>query len=113
MSIAPDNAPLTAYIRMLLIGIGYLFPISAIWAAFDYWTLLFPGTNVEFVVTCLYQAGSVATVLMLSLGKRMDFGKRIYGGFIGQVSKAFFSWGIFAPMYPTSRYGSDLHVFLA
>ena len=24
-------------ICMLAIGIGYLFPISAIWAAFDYW----------------------------------------------------------------------------
>lgn len=22
---------------MLVIGIGYLFPIAAIWAAFDYW----------------------------------------------------------------------------
>lgn len=42
---------------MVVIGIGYLFPIAAIWAAFDYWKLLFPDQNVEFAVTALYQAG--------------------------------------------------------
>ncbi|KAF4665809.1 Epsin-1, required for endocytosis and actin patch assembly [Perkinsus olseni] len=73
-----------AYTRMVIIGIGYLFPISAIWAAFDYWKTLFPDKNIEFVVTCLYQFGSVMTVLILSLGKSMKFHRRILGGFSGQ-----------------------------
>ena len=30
---------------MLAIGIGYLFPISAIWAAFDYWKVLEPDLD--------------------------------------------------------------------
>ncbi|KAF4675507.1 Epsin-1, required for endocytosis and actin patch assembly [Perkinsus chesapeaki] len=73
-----------AYTRMVIIGIGYLFPISAIWAAFDYWKTLFPDKNIEFVVTCLYQFGSVMTVLVLSFGKSMEFHRRILGGFSGQ-----------------------------
>ncbi|EER17520.1 hypothetical protein Pmar_PMAR008083 [Perkinsus marinus ATCC 50983] len=73
-----------AYTRMVIIGIGYLFPISAIWAAFDYWKTLFPDKNIEFVVTCLYQFGSVMTVLVLSFGKSMKFHRRILGGFSGQ-----------------------------
>lgn len=44
---------------MVVIGIGYLFPIAAIWAAFDYWKLLFPDQNVEFAVTALYQAPQI------------------------------------------------------
>jgi hypothetical protein len=35
--------------------VGYLFPIAAIWAAFDYWKELFPDQNVEFAVTAFYQ----------------------------------------------------------
>lgn len=46
-----------AYFCMTVIGIGYLFPISAIWAAFDYWKVLFPEENIEFAVTGVYQAG--------------------------------------------------------
>ena len=40
----------------------YSFPIGALWAAFDYWHVLFPDENVEFRVTCLYQLGAVVTV---------------------------------------------------
>eukprot|EP00929_Paragymnodinium_shiwhaense_P054562 TRINITY_DN27348_c0_g1_i1.p1 TRINITY_DN27348_c0_g1~~TRINITY_DN27348_c0_g1_i1.p1 ORF type:complete len:437 (+),score=74.33 TRINITY_DN27348_c0_g1_i1:81-1391(+) len=72
-----------AHFYMMVIGIGYLFPISAIWAAFDYWKLLFGG-NVEFSVTVVYQIGSVLTVFALSFGTTFSFGPRIYGGFCGQ-----------------------------
>lgn len=70
---------------MLVIGIGYLFPISAIWAAFDYWKVLFPKSNIEFVVTGVYQVGSMVTVALLVLfGTSGHLGKRIQGGFGGQ-----------------------------
>ncbi|CAJ1356548.1 unnamed protein product, partial [Effrenium voratum] len=73
-----------AELCMVVIGIGYLFPIAAIWAAFDYWKLLFPDQNVEFAVTALYQAGSILTVLALSFVETFQFGPRILGGFAGQ-----------------------------
>ncbi|CAE7206700.1 ENT7 [Symbiodinium natans] len=74
----------TAKICMLAIGIGYLFPISAIWAAFDYWKVLFPDSNIEFIVTVVYQIGSVGTVACLSLTETFSLRRRIVGGFLGQ-----------------------------
>jgi len=69
---------------MAIIGVGYLFPIAAIWAAFDYWKTLFPTTNIEFVVTGAYQLGSVVTVAALSVQQSASLGPRILGGFGGQ-----------------------------
>merc|ERR1712203_22551 len=69
---------------MTVIGIGYLFPISAIWAAFDYWKLIFPNSNIEFEVSCVFQVGSVVTVAFLSFSPTFSWGPRIYGGFSGQ-----------------------------
>ncbi|CAL1144987.1 unnamed protein product [Cladocopium goreaui] len=74
----------TAKLCMMLIGIGYLFPIAAIWAAFDYWKVLFPDANVEFAVTALYQVGSIITVAALSFTESFVLERRIMGGFIGQ-----------------------------
>lgn len=45
-----------AHLLVTMIGIGYLFPIAAIWSAFDFWKALFPGSNIEFSVTVVYQA---------------------------------------------------------
>lgn len=73
-----------AKLCMLVIGIGYLFPIAAIWAAFDYWKVLFPDANVEFAVTALYQVGSIITVAALSFTDSFVLGRRILGGFSGQ-----------------------------
>jgi len=81
---AQDNK--ASHFYMMVIGIGYLFPISAIWAAFDYWKAMFPNENVEFVVTCVYQFGSVVTVLVLSVGSGFAFAPRIFGGFAGQFA---------------------------
>jgi len=75
-----------AYLCMTIIGIGYLFPISAIWAAFDYWKVLFPDINIEFVVTGVYQCGSMITVIFLMLAKSFSLGPRILGGFAGQFA---------------------------
>lgn len=69
---------------MTVIGIGYLFPIAAIWAAFDYWKSLFPDRNIEFSVTLDYQIVSLVTVMVLSVIPSKSFGLRIIGGFCGQ-----------------------------
>lgn len=74
----------TAFLCITVIGVGYLFPISAIWAAFDYWKVLFPDDNIEFSVTGVYQVGSVVTVALLSVVPSMKLGPRILGGFCGQ-----------------------------
>lgn len=79
-----DKSERTAQACMVIIGIGYLFPIAAIWAAFDYWQVLFPGSGIEFTVTSLYQVGSVVTVACLSLTSSFSLRRRILGGFAGQ-----------------------------
>lgn len=79
-----EHADCVPKVCMTVIGIGYLFPISAIWAAFDYWELLFPKDNIEFTVSWVYQVGSVVTVALLSLAKAFKLGPRILGGFSGQ-----------------------------
>lgn len=69
-----------------VIGIGYLFPIAAIWAAFDYWKTVFPDENIEFSVTLVYQIFSLVTVMVLSVVPSTSFGPRIVGGFCGQFA---------------------------
>jgi len=101
MWLEDHRGEVTAKVCMLAIGIGYLFPISAIWAAFDYWKVLFPDSNIEFVVTVVYQIGSVGTVAILSLTDSFSLRRRIVGGFAGQfVCLAFilsFRWLHVAP----------------
>jgi len=63
-----------------------LFPIAAIWAAFDYWKSLFPDQNIEFSVTLVYQVVSLVTVMVLSVIPSTSFGPRIVGGFCGQFA---------------------------
>jgi len=87
---AANEESAMANLCMCVIGIGYLFPISAIWAAFDYWKMLFPTRNIEFTVTLVYQSFSLATVAVLSLGKSVSLGPRITGGFCGQFIALFF-----------------------
>eukprot|EP00927_Polykrikos_kofoidii_P070590 TRINITY_DN67010_c0_g1_i1.p1 TRINITY_DN67010_c0_g1~~TRINITY_DN67010_c0_g1_i1.p1 ORF type:complete len:463 (-),score=48.02 TRINITY_DN67010_c0_g1_i1:83-1369(-) len=70
---------------LTIIGIGYLFPIAAIWAVFDYWKSIFPDKNVEYAVTLVNQLGSVTTVAILSFIKSSGFSFRIVGGFSGQL----------------------------
>ena len=37
-----------------LIGIGYLFPFSALTQPIDYWKMLFPDYNIEFSISAIY-----------------------------------------------------------
>ena len=43
-----------AYVLFVAIGIGYLFPFSALTQPVDYWHKLFPQFNVDFSITVLY-----------------------------------------------------------
>ena len=82
------------YLKMMIIGVGYLFPMCALFAAFDYWKELFVAraSSIEFEIMIVYQTASVSTVLALSLVRTMDMHLRIVGGFIGQfVSLLFIS----------------------
>ena len=82
-----------AYFCMVVIGVGYMFPICAVWAAFDYWKFLFDSSPsnqssslIEFELNAVYQLGSVSTVLILSVlpGEGASVPKRVYFGFFGQ-----------------------------
>lgn len=74
-----------AKVCILVMGIGYLFPIGALWAAFDYWSELFPTHNVEFDVNLVFYLGSLVTVIALCFVEQFNFGPRIYGGYLGQM----------------------------
>ena len=80
------------YLKMMVIGIGYLFPMCALFAAFDYWKELFAerATTIEFEIMVVYQTASVGTVFALSLVESMDMHLRIVGGFIGQFISLLF-----------------------
>jgi hypothetical protein len=52
MEMAADERK--AYILFVAIGIGYLFPFSALTQPVDYWHELFPDFNVEFSITVTY-----------------------------------------------------------
>jgi len=80
------------YMKMLIIGIGYLFPMCALFAAFDYWKELFSerASSIEFEIMVVYQTASVGTVFALSLVETMDMHLRIVGGFIGQFISLLF-----------------------
>ena len=63
-----------------------MFPMCALFAAFDYWKILFAERekSIEFDIMVVYQSSSVLTVLGLSLVSSMDMHLRIVGGFVGQ-----------------------------
>ena len=102
--ITPPNTPTNcnrsnteAYLCMLVIGVGYMFPICAVWAAFDYWKFLLSesvenASQIEFELNAVYQTGSVSTVLFLALfnGQGASVPLRVYFGFLGQFLTLFF-----------------------
>ncbi|ETW07584.1 hypothetical protein H310_02066 [Aphanomyces invadans] len=69
-----------------LIGVGYLFPFSALTQPVDYWTFLFPDFNIEFSITCVFMyTNLVALALIVSFGSTPWFTGRVVGGFAGQL----------------------------
>ncbi len=68
------------------IGVGYLFPFSALTQPVDYWTLLFPDFDVEFLITAVYMWFNLLLLgYLVFLGDdNPSYELRIYGGFLGQ-----------------------------
>lgn len=70
----------------MIVGIGYLFPFSALTQPIDYWNLLFPDFNIEFPLTTLYMwSNLIMLAILVFCGGTPNFTRRIVGGFIGQL----------------------------
>ncbi|RLN06143.1 hypothetical protein BBJ28_00004735 [Nothophytophthora sp. Chile5] len=69
-----------------LVGVGYLFPFSALTQPVDYWKMLFPDYNIEFALTSTFMYTNLAflAVIVVAFGKPWYNG-RIIGGFVGQL----------------------------
>lgn len=72
---------------MAVIGIGYLFPFSALTQPVDYWHLLFPDFNIEFPLTAMFLWTNLIFLFLIVFygGKQPSFQFRIISGFIGQL----------------------------
>ncbi|CAI5742245.1 unnamed protein product [Hyaloperonospora brassicae] len=69
-----------------LVGVGYLFPFSALTQPVDYWTLLFPDYNIEFALTCTFMGTNLLVLgAIVVLLHRPQYTRRIVGGFMGQL----------------------------
>lgn len=77
---------MTACMLFTLVGIGYLFPFSALTQPVDYWKMLFPDHNIEFALTFTYMYSNLAflSVIVVFCGTP-SYTRRIVGGLIGQL----------------------------
>ena len=82
-----DRAQMTeACFLVTIVGVGYLFPFSALTQPVDYWNMLFPDFNIEFPLTTIYMwTNLVMLAILVFLGGNPHFTRRIVGGFIGQL----------------------------
>ena len=68
------------------VGVGYLFPFSALTQPVDYWNLIFPDFNIEFPLTTLYMwVNLIFLFLIVFFGGTPSYTFRIVGGFTGQL----------------------------
>jgi len=75
------------YWLFVLIGVGYLFPFSALTQPVDYWKKLFPDRSLDFDVTATFMYTNLVMlfVLVFASGKStINFTRRMVGGFLGQ-----------------------------
>lgn len=70
----------------VLVGVGYLFPFSALTQPVDYWNMLFPDFNIEFALTSTFMYTNLVSlgIVVIVLGKH-SYRSRIVGGFVGQL----------------------------
>ena len=75
-----------ARVMFIAIGIGYLFPFSALTQPKDYWDLLFPDFDVEFPITAVYMWVNLILLFCIVFfgSAKPDYDARVYAGFIGQ-----------------------------
>lgn len=82
-----DPAQITeACVLVTIVGVGYLFPFSALTQPVDYWALLFPDFNIEFPLTTMYMwTNLIMLAILVFFGGNPNFTRRIVGGFLGQL----------------------------
>lgn len=85
----------------IAIGIGYLFPFSALTQPVDYWTLMFPNFDVEFPITAVYMWTNLILLFLIVFcgSPKPNYDLRIYTGFVGQffslvVVPSSYFWGL-------------------
>ena len=70
----------------IAIGIGYLYPFSALTQPADYYHKLFPDYNIEFILTFFYMWVNLIVLFMLVfISGEYSYNFRIIGGFVGQL----------------------------
>lgn len=75
-----------ACVLFAAVGVGYLFPFSALTQPVDYWNKIFPDFNIEFPLTTLYLWTNLIVLgLIVFLGGTPSYTFRIVGGFVGQL----------------------------
>jgi equilibrative nucleoside transporter 1/2/3 len=69
-----------------LVGVGFLFPFSALTQPVDYWHMLFPDFSIEFAITAVFVYTNLTflAILVMVFGKP-KYTNRIVGGFTGQL----------------------------
>jgi solute carrier family 29 (equilibrative nucleoside transporter), member 1/2/3 len=75
----------------MLIGVGYLFPFSALTQPVDYWELLFPDFDIEFSLTAVFMwVNLIVLAFFVFWGDtEPNYSRRIYAGFAGQFIALF------------------------
>jgi solute carrier family 29 (equilibrative nucleoside transporter), member 1/2/3 len=83
-----EREEMVASIMFIAIGVGYLFPFSALTQPVDYWTLMFPDFEMDFPITATYMWLNLIALGILVFGGADDpsgtYDIRMYVGFIGQ-----------------------------
>lgn len=75
-----------AKVLFAAVGVGYLFPFSALTQPVDYWHKLFPDFNIEFSLTTVYMWINLLFLgLLVFVGREPSYNHRIVGGFTGQL----------------------------
>ena len=86
VSVNEDRDVTLAAILFTAVGVGYLFPFSALMQPVDYWHKIFPDFNIEFPLTTLYMwVNLVFLFLIVFFGGEPSYTFRIVGGFAGQL----------------------------
>lgn len=76
-----------ACILFAAVGVGYLFPFSALTSPVDYWKTEFPDFNIEFPLTTLYLWSNLLFLFaIVFFGGTPSYTFRIVGGFCGQMA---------------------------
>lgn len=85
---ADDQEIQEACLMFATVGIGYLFPLSALTQPVDYWKILFPDFNIEFAITTTYMYANLvflAILVFVQTNDKTSFSRNIVGGFVGQL----------------------------